>query len=64
MSLPNDIARCHDEQCQVRERCERWVYRETGDPRTIHCTTLRPHWQVFTDPCDHAIGGFDDQTDS
>jgi hypothetical protein len=28
--LPNDIARCHDDQCPLRNGCLRWEQRKTG----------------------------------
>ena len=61
MTLPPDLARCHDEQCQVKTRCERWLQRTGGDPHTIHATTLRPMWQVFSIPCNHALGSFEEE---
>lgn len=61
MSLPDDISRCHDEKCQVREQCERWIWRESGGPGTRHAATMRPAWQCFTEPCDHAIGCFEEE---
>ena len=61
MTLTDDISRCHDEECQVKNRCERWLQRDTGSASTTHCTTLRPMWQVFSEPCDHAIGTFEEE---
>jgi hypothetical protein len=57
--LPNDVARCHDEQCQVRERCERWKQRNSGQTYVVHATTLRPAWRCWDEPCDYAIGDFE-----
>jgi hypothetical protein len=45
--------RCHDNQCEVKEFCRRWLDRE--DLNVIHSMTLRPNWQVFSGPCSHAI---------
>jgi hypothetical protein len=30
MALAHDITRCHDASCQSRERCRRWIERNTG----------------------------------
>lgn len=38
MSLPSDICRCHDDSCQSRGLCLRWVERETGNN---HAASLR-----------------------
>ena len=38
MTLPNDITRCHDDSCQSRERCLRWVEHESG---SSHAGSLR-----------------------
>jgi hypothetical protein len=38
--LANDICRCHDEQCAIRQQCLRWILRTTGGPRTPHADTL------------------------
>lgn len=53
--LPNDIARCHDEKCQVKEGCERWLQRENVGSGAVHAMTLRPSWQCFDELCDHAL---------
>ena len=45
--------RCHDERCGVKEFCRRWLDR--NELNTLHSTTLRPSWQVFSEPCTHAI---------
>ena len=31
MTLPRDIARCHDSKCPEREECLRWIERESGE---------------------------------
>ena len=38
MTLLSDVTRCHDDSCQSRERCLRWLERKTG---TSHATSLR-----------------------
>lgn len=38
MTLTADTTRCHDETCQSRERCLRWVERDTGNS---HAASLR-----------------------
>lgn len=38
MNLPNDVSRCHDNGCFVREYCERWIQRNTG---CVHTESLR-----------------------
>ena len=39
--LPDDRARCHDDQCPSREMCQRWIQRDRGGPRTPHVTSMR-----------------------
>lgn len=38
MTLASDITRCHDDSCQSRERCLRWLERDTGHS---HAASLR-----------------------
>jgi hypothetical protein len=33
MTLADDISRCLDDSCHLRETCARWVERDTGRPR-------------------------------
>lgn len=53
--LPDDATRCHDRECCVREYCERYRHRNTLVGIGTHARTLRPGWQVHTEPCDSAI---------
>ena len=59
MILSDDIARCHDERCEVREQCLRWTQREisaNADTKgLVHCGSLRPRWQCNDELCDHAL---------
>lgn len=51
--------RCHDDRCQVRTECRRWVLRDdpgTPDHPAHHGWTLRPAWQCHDEPCDHWEG--------
>lgn len=56
MTLPNDVARCHDAQCAVRDQCQRWQDRERGGQRVIHCVTLKPGYVPHHRPCSSYIG--------
>ena len=52
MTLPNDICRCHDSLCEQREKCLRWLCRETG---RVHVGTLKQVgeelcWRELTEP--------------
>lgn len=40
--LLDDVCRCHDELCDERHQCARWVLREDGGPRTPHSWSLYP----------------------
>jgi len=57
--LGDDIARCHDERCEVREHCLCWTQRSisaNADTRgLVHCATRRPAWQCNDELCDHAL---------
>lgn len=33
--LSRDICRCNDDDCFIRRRCKRWVYRNDGDILTV-----------------------------
>ena len=37
VTLPLDIARCHDSKCPEREECLRWLERESGE---VHIDSL------------------------
>jgi hypothetical protein len=39
--LSNDICRCHDASCDVRESCERWLSRNDDGNWISHCMTMR-----------------------
>lgn len=47
--------RCHDQRCEVKETCQRWLQRNTTERGVIHASILRPAWQVFSEPCPKAI---------
>ena len=53
--LHDDLSRCHDVQCEVREQCRRWTERDTGSQRTVHAFTLRPMYECFDELCRNAI---------
>jgi hypothetical protein len=59
-ALPDDYARCHDDRCEPREHCLRWLHRNDDRPRTVHNHSLRPLWQSHDDLCDHAITSLTD----
>ena len=40
-TLPNDVCRCHDEDCADRDGCRRYTERNKGDGERIpHCESL------------------------
>lgn len=43
MRLSFDICRCHDEKCQLRDNCKRWLTRAPplSGPWTPHTETFR-----------------------
>jgi hypothetical protein len=51
---------CHDENCGVKELCQRWTNRSGVDLQTRHYATLRPMWMVNSKPCPSAVGDFGD----
>jgi hypothetical protein len=34
MPLPNDICRCINDECELRENCQRWIERDPKDWNT------------------------------
>lgn len=54
-ALKNDVARCHDASCAVREGCRRWLERESGGPYVVHTWTLRKGYEDQSEPCERAI---------
>ena len=42
--IPNDICRCHDQECSQRMKCRRFLDRNTGDEHTAHTETMRDQW--------------------
>ena len=56
MTLPNDVSRCHDGQCGGRYQCQRWVDRDVGGTRVVHCATIKDGWVPHHRPCDGYIG--------
>ena len=49
--LFNDVCRCHDATCEVRENCLRWLQRETGH---VHSEGMR-EGQEHSKPCPYQI---------
>lgn len=43
MKLAHDICRCHDETCERKIVCARYVLRETGGDWTGHTQTMKDH---------------------
>jgi hypothetical protein len=39
--LPDDVCRCHDEQCSEREECRRFLQRNTGGVHVKQAASLR-----------------------
>ena len=39
--LPNDICRCHDSECAQKEKCLRWLERESFGKGTLHTIAMR-----------------------
>lgn len=50
--LPHDYCRCHDSKCPLKNSCERYLQRHTGEARTPHAASLRDG-----DKCDSYIMG-------
>jgi hypothetical protein len=53
--LANDICRCHDEGCDDRRKCARYMLRNTGGPRTPNASTLFPVECLLDEPCPEMI---------
>ena len=47
MTLPADISRCDNDECPLREKCRRWIERNTG--RVVS------HFEPQGDECDRMI---------
>jgi hypothetical protein len=54
-NLPNDVCRCLDEGCSVKNQCLRYLQRDTGGERTPYCPSLFPYDLPIGDPCPHQI---------
>ncbi len=39
--LPDDVSRCHDDACILREHCRRFLQREARGTNVVHSMTLR-----------------------
>ena len=57
MTIANDIARCNDEACHLRETCARWVERDTGSVQQatfrrglLPCCSFEPIREPEPDP--------------
>jgi hypothetical protein len=49
--------RCHDNRCEVRQHCLRWLLRDDPGPAdhpAHHGMTLRPAWMCNDEPCPNA----------
>lgn len=46
------MIRCHDNQCRVRERCERWRQRNGAPIGTQHALTLKAAWIPHSERCE------------
>lgn len=55
MTLSDDVCRCHDARCEVREYCERWLQRNHGSQFTRHAETVREGWTCLDEFCRDAI---------
>lgn len=48
-NLPNDVCRCHDEQCHERLTCRRFLQRDKGGVNVVRAATLR---KLLGKPCE------------
>jgi hypothetical protein len=53
--ITNDTCRCHDSGCPERERCLRWILRDTGYEQTPHAGSLYPYDQPRGEECPSMI---------
>jgi hypothetical protein len=60
MTLSNDTSRCHDQKCEVKQYCERWLQRESGGTYVVHAMTLRLGYECHDEFCQQAIPLGDD----
>lgn len=49
--LANDVCRCLDAGCSERERCLRWLERDSPGDRVSRCGSLKPYDEPIGDPC-------------
>jgi len=47
--LPDDVCRCHDSQCEIREQCLRYLHRSQGGERVVSTASMRIPGQECTD---------------
>jgi len=38
--IPNDFCRCHDDTCDFKDKCLRYINRDNGGSFTPHCSSL------------------------
>ena len=51
--LPSCEPRCHDQLCQARNTCRRWLDREGHADR--HYSIMRPKYHCNDTPCDYHL---------
>jgi len=59
MQLANDISRCTNDSCPLRNDCERWKQRDSGRVKTLYWHKY--HWSqlsIFIAVCDYQIKPF------
>lgn len=49
--IPNDVARCHNDTCDDRETCKRWLQKDKGGINIRHATFNK----VASQPCPKKI---------
>jgi hypothetical protein len=47
--MPADICRCHDDSCDERHDCLRWLQRDSG---SVHAISLNPYAVDSDDRCE------------
>jgi hypothetical protein len=55
MKLHNDISRCVDEKCLFKEKCARWMQKNSGGEWTSFCSTMYEEGDSREKECDYFI---------
>jgi hypothetical protein len=60
--LPDDICRCRDHDCPIKDTCLRWIQRDMGSQRLVSADSLFPFGavSVVTGQCPSFLAAEDD----